>query len=263
MSLLSEPTRPDRDSTRPPASPGEGAAPAEGHDVALEARVAERTRELRALLTRADTRRETEQRRIAREVHDQLGQELAAQRIALAIAEECLDGEPVAAREKLAEVRGHFDRMLGAVDAILADLHPWVLDDLGLGEAAAWLARRTEAVSGLPCELSLAGDLPALDPVRRATVFGILQESLREVVEHARATRVAIDLACTPEELALRVRHDGDATRAPQDGHRLALSGLQERARALGGELAARSAPDGGTEIACRLPLGELPGGAR
>ena len=50
----------------------------------------------------------------------------------MAIAEDCLDGEPVAAREKLAEVRLHFDRMLGAVDALLADLYPWVLDELGL-----------------------------------------------------------------------------------------------------------------------------------
>jgi signal transduction histidine kinase len=242
MSLFPEPTSV---SPRPP------------DDIALEAQVAERTRELRALLSRADTDREAEKRRIAREVHDQLGQELAAQRIAIAIAEECLDDEPVAAREKLAEVRQHFDRMLGAVDALLAELYPWVLDELGLGEAARWLARRTEAASGLRCDVSLEGDLSALDPVRSATVFRILSESLREVAAHAGATRVTIDLSAADEALFLRVRHDGDAALASSEG-RIALSGLRERARALGGELT-----DTKTELACRLPLGERTGGAR
>jgi len=74
---------------------------------------------------------------------------------------------------------------------------------------------------------------------------------------------VTIDLAATTEELVLRVRHDGDAPFALGDARRLALSGLRERARALGGGLVSRPAPDGGTEIACRLPLGEQSGGAR
>jgi signal transduction histidine kinase len=232
--------------------------PTNGDDVALEAHVAERTKELRALLSRADTEREADQRRIAREFHDQLGQQLAAQRIALAIAEECLDGEPVAAREKLAEVRRHFDQMLGVVDALLADLYPWVLDELGLGEAALWLARRTEAASGLRCELSLTGDLSGLDKIRSATLFRILSESLREVTEHAQATHVAIDLDVTDDALFLRVRHDGGAMRASARGSGVAFSGLRERARALGGELAETA-----TEIACRLPLGEMKEGAR
>jgi two-component system sensor histidine kinase UhpB len=263
MHPLSESTGSPRASTRPPAaSPREGAAAPPRDDLLLEARVAERTRELRELLSRVETDREEEQRRIAREVHDQIGQELAAQRLTLAIAEECLDGEPVTAREKLAELRALLDRMMGTVGALVADLHPWVLDDLGLAEAAGWLARRTEALSGLRCELSVEGDPTALDPVRSAAIFRILQELLDEAAKHAGATRVTIDLTTTADALVLRVRDDGGRERAPEDAGRLVLSGMLERARALGGELSSRRLPEAGTEVTCRLPLGALPGGA-
>jgi signal transduction histidine kinase len=232
------------------------------NNLLLEARVAQRTRELRELLSRLETTREEERSRIAREVHDQIGQELTAQRLTLAIAEECVDGEPTTARKKLAEMRGLLDQMMGTVRALIADLRPWILHDLGLGEAARWLARRTEELSGLRCELSLSGDPAALDPARSTAAFRILQESLNNVTKHAQATTVAIDITTTASLLVLRVQDDGIGPREQPSQRGFGLLGMRERAHALGGELSLRGLAEGGTEVTCRLPLGELPGGA-
>jgi signal transduction histidine kinase len=223
-------------------------------NTSLEARVAERTRELRELLSRLETTREEERGRIARELHDQLGQELMAQRLTLEIAEECLDGEPATARAKLVEMRNLLGGMMGTVRALIGDLRPWILHDLGLGEAAQWLARRTEELAGVRCELTVVGDPTTLDPERSAAVFRILQESLTNVTKHAHATRVAIDLATTDDALVLRVRDDGIGPAAPGSKGGFGVLGMRERAHALGGDLALRGLPGGGTEVTCHLP---------
>jgi signal transduction histidine kinase len=225
------------------------------NNLLLEQRVAERTRELRDLLSRLETTREEERSRIARELHDQLGQELLAQRLTLAIAEECLDTEPDVTRRKLAEMRGLHAGMMSTVRTLIGDLRPWVLHDLGLGEAASWLARRTEEVAGIRCEIVVTGDPTSLDADRSAAVFRILQESLTNVAKHAHAKRVAIDLTTTLDALVLRVEDDGigPGQRAGRGG--FGLLGMRERAHALGGELSLRGLPEGGTEVTCRLPL--------
>lgn len=231
------------------------------NNLLLEARVAERTRELRELLSRLETTREEERSRIAREVHDQIGQELTAQRLTLAIAEECLSSEPLLAQKKLAEMRGFLNQMMGTVRGLIADLRPWILHDLGLGEAAEWLVRRTEELSGLRCELSITGDPTAVDPQRSTAVFRILQESLNNVTKHAQANRVAVDIKATGSLLELRVQDDGVGLREQPQRRGFGLLGMRERAHALGGELSLQGLPGGGTLITCRLPLGELSGG--
>ncbi len=223
----------------------------------LEERVADRTRELRDLLSRLETTRDEERNRIARELHDQLGQELTAQRLTLAIAEECLDAEPALAKKKLAEMRELQTGMIGTVRTLIGDLRPWILHDLGLGEAASWLARRTEEIAGVDCELSVTGDLASVDADRSAAVFRILQESLNNVAKHAHAKRVTIDLTRTPDALVLCVRDDGiGPVEHPRRGS-FGVLGMRERAHALGGNLSLHASPQGGTEVACHLPLGE------
>jgi signal transduction histidine kinase len=222
----------------------------------LEERVADRTRELRELLSRLETTREEERNRIAREIHDELGQELTAQRLTLAIAEDCLDGEPDTARAKLVEMRGLLDRMMTTVRTLIADLRPWILHDAGLAEAARWLARRTEQLSGIACELLVSGDLASLDRERSTAVFRILQESLNNVIKHAQAKSVAIDIETTPESLVLHVRDDGIGPgERPRGRQGFGLVGMRERAHALGGDFSLRARPGGGTELTCRLPL--------
>jgi signal transduction histidine kinase len=222
----------------------------------LEERVADRTRELRDLLSRLETTREEERNRIAREIHDELGQELTAQRLTLAIAEDCLDGEPDTARAKLVEMRALLDRMMTTVRALIADLRPWILHDVGLAEAARWLARRAEQLSGLECSLLVSGDLASLDRERSAAAFRILQESLNNVTKHAQATRVAIDIEATPATLVLHVRDDGIGPGERPRGPGFGLVGMRERAHALGGDFSLRARPSGGTEVTCSLPLG-------
>jgi signal transduction histidine kinase len=227
----------------------------------LEARVAERTRELRGLLSHLETTREDERGHIAREIHDRLGQELTAQRLTLAIAEDCLDGEPATARTKLAEMRGLLDQMMTTVRALTVDLRPPVLHDLGLGEAARWLARRTEELSGVVCEISMTGDPAPLDGERRDAVFQILEESLRNVARHARAKSVSIDITTTVEALVLRVTDDGVGPEDRPVGRGFGVLGMRERARALGGDFSLRGRPEGGTEVTCRLSLAGASGG--
>jgi signal transduction histidine kinase len=229
----------------------------------LEERVADRTRELCDLLSRLETTREEERNRIAREIHDELGQELTAQRLTLAIAEDCLDGEPDTARAKLVEMRALLDRTMATVRTLIADLRPWVLHDLGLAEAARWLARRTEELSGTACELEVSGDLASLDRERSAAVFRILQESLNNVTKHAQATIVQIEIETTDEDLVLHVRDDGIGPGERTGRRGFGVVGMRERAHALGGEFELRGRAGGGTEVTCRLPLAGEVDGAR
>jgi two-component system sensor histidine kinase UhpB len=159
-------------------------------------------------------------------------------------------------------MRGMLDQMMGTVRALIADLRPCSLHDLGLGEAAERLTRRTEDLSGLRCELSITGDPAALDPARSTAVFRILQESLNNVTKHAQASSVAIDMMVTASLLVLRVQDDGIGPRERPRRGGFGLLGMRERAQALGGELSLRGLAKGGTEVTCRLPLGVPPGGA-
>ncbi len=216
----------------------------------LEERVAERTRELRELLSRLETTREEERNRIAREIHDELGQELTAQRLTLAIAEDCLDGEPDTARAKLGDMRVMLDRMMTTVRALIADLRPWILHDLGLGEAAQWLARRTEELSGLTCKLVVSGDLASLDPERSAAVFRILQESLNNVTKHAEARTVARD------------RHRDDRRRpGAEGGGRWDWSGRRPPRRRLRARRHARARPGARRRLLAPAPSERRDGG--
>ncbi len=167
------------------------------------------------------------------------------------------------AHKKLGEMRELVERMMTTVRTLTADLRPWILHDAGLGEAARWLAERTEQLAGVECELLVGGDLASLDGERSSAAFRILQESLNNVAKHAHANRVTIDLSTTPDALVLHVRDDGIGPGEPSRGQGCGVLGMRERAHALGGDFSLRARPGGGTEVTCRLPLGGAVSGAR
>ena len=196
---------------------------------------------------------EDERRRLARELHDGIGQNLTALKQHLAQ----IDGElPSAARS-------HLDAAIGLCSGALEDtrnlsrlLRPPILDDLGLEPALRWLARSFSEASGIDAVVDL-GELPALDGELQTLLFRIAQEAFANAARHAQARSVLLHLAQRGTELQLQVVDDGrgfepDAV-AAQGGN--GLGGIRERLRLHGGRLELVAAPGRGTRLRALVPL--------
>lgn len=229
----------------------------QGSATELSRQVAEQTRELRQLTTHLANALELERARISREVHDELGQELTAMRYELGFAQQRFERDPASIRGNLANLENILSRTARSTRAIVTDLRPRILDDLGLCAAAEWLVGRTIERTELPCSLRIDGTLPdeLADEVGLAA-FRVLQESLTNATRHAAATRIDVVMELTDAAIALTVRDDGRGMSTPSErSEGMGIVGMRERVRALGGELHIESASGRGTEVRCRLPL--------
>ena len=196
---------------------------------------------------------EDERRRLARELHDQLGQSLTAlvhrlEQLPGDESEECID----IARQSLEDVR-ELSRLL----------RPPVLDDLGLVAALQWLARRTRESSGLIVNVK-ASTLPErLEDELETLLFRVAQEALNNTVKHANAERADISLARTGSQLELRIRDDGcgfDIDQVRNHTERgVGLIGMQDRIALFGGDMVISSAEGRGTSIGATLDLAPIP----
>jgi signal transduction histidine kinase len=216
-----------------------------------------RTREsLRQLAARLLHAQEEERRRIAREMHDDWTQRLAVLGIDLAKLEKCID-KPEKALPLLRAMQGKLVDLAEDVHALSRQLHPSILDDLGLVEAlrsecASFSRREGIVVSYLPCEV------PSTLPRDVALcVYRVAQESLRNIAKHAAVAEAWVSLLVRGPELVLLVEDLGagfDATgMRSQPG--LGLSSMQERVRLVGAALLVTSAPGRGTTVEVRVPL--------
>ncbi|WP_084300581.1 PAS domain-containing sensor histidine kinase [Chitinimonas koreensis] len=212
--------------------------------------------EVQAMAAAAHTMREQEQSRIARELHDELGQALTALKMDVGWLRERLPAE-AAVQGKLAGMEALLDDTVKATRRLATELRPLILDDLGVVAGIEWLADNFSERTGIPCVFRVGN--PALawrDPMATA-IFRIVQEALTNVARHAEASRAEIDLDQAAGEVRIRVLDDGrgfvpDAARRPGS---LGLLGLRERAFLLGGEATIDSRPGGGTRVEVRLPL--------
>ena len=216
----------------------------------LAARVDERTRDLRALATRLDEVIETERRRLARELHDDLGQELTALRLEIDTRRaHARDGDLASLDRMAAGVQRAHD----GVRAILESLRPRILDEEGLDAAIRWLAGRLQERAGWACELDLRLAAP-VDDATALVAFRIAQEALTNTAKHASAARVAVSLASEGGWLSLTIHDDG-----PRGGGAVTpgrgLTGMLERALSVGGELRVTPGSPSGTTVHARLPL--------
>ena len=215
--------------------------------------------ELRELAQAANSVREQEKSRIARELHDELAQALTALKMDVNwIAERAGGGNDVL-EEKLAAMQSMLDDTVAATRRISADLRPLMLDDLGLVPAVEWLAQGFTERSGVACELKVDEAQLDLGEPHASAVFRILQESLTNVAKHAQASRVEMALVREDGAVTLSVSDNGRGF-SPQDPRKpssFGLMGLRERAYALGGEVRIDSAPGRGTRIDVRIPLAE------
>lgn len=207
------------------------------------------------------TAREEERTRVAREIHDELGQSLTAMRMELSLLRRGLPPGQGVAGERAASLAALVEETARSVKRISQDLRPGILDHLGLPAAVEWQAEEFERRTGIPCAVAVSAEEAALDEQRSTALFRILQESLTNVTRHASAGSVSIRLAREGADLVLEVQDDGrgcDAAAAPPGS--FGLIGMQERVRAWGGTVGVEGAPGGGTTVTVRLPAGE--GGA-
>ena len=216
--------------------------------------------DLRALSDRIERMREEERTRIARELHDELGQLLTGIKLDFAVLLRRLrelhtPGDVV---DRLQSAVGQIDIGIAMVRRIASDLRPALLDHHDLGGAIEYEARKLSAQSGIAITASAGIDLP-IDPARATVAFRIFQEAVTNAIRHSQARTITARLAATDgPRLVLTVRDDGVGMTDEQrrGGHgSLGLVGMHERARALGGEVRVTSSPGKGTTVVMTLPL--------
>ena len=202
---------------------------------------------------------ETERRRIARELHDEIGQALTVAQIHL----QTLLHEPglAAQTSRLTESLQVVERTLEQVKDISLNLRPSMLDDLGLESTLRWYTHRHTALTGVKCQLRIETLEHRLAPVVETGCFRVAQEALTNIARHAHAHTVGVDLRAEDGRLHLRVRDDGVGfaagalrERAVQ-GESLGLLSMEERAVLAGGGIEINSTPGQGTEIHAWFPL--------
>jgi signal transduction histidine kinase len=206
---------------------------------------------------------EAERRHLARELHDEIGQALTAVKINLQAMQRTATEAPLLSR--LEESVGIVDRALQQVRNLSLDLRPSLLDDLGLVAALRWYIDRQAQRGGLAAEF--VTDPPGLraPTTLETTCFRVTQEALTNVLRHAKARKVRVELRQSDVELQLRICDDGSgfdvaaARRRAARGGSLGLLGMQERVVLIGGRIDIQSAPGRGSEIDVRFPLASLP----
>jgi signal transduction histidine kinase len=213
--------------------------------------------DLRALAARVQSVQEEEQRRIARDIHDELGQALTALKMDLSWLTSRLPAENPALLEKTRAMAGQIDGMVHTVRDLAARLRPEALDELGLPAAIKWQAREFQLRAGIRCNVSVPPEEVLLDQERATAVFRIFQELLTNVARHAAATKVDIVLRQVDGNLLLEVSDDGrgigeSAIRSPSS---LGLLGMRERAAPFGGRLELSPRRGKGTSARVLIPV--------
>ena len=218
--------------------------------------------QLRALAAYLQSVREEERTRIARQVHDELGQTLTVLKMDLAWLDQRMAGvsdsdDLKQFEEKLKELPGHVDAIIATVRKIATELRPPVLDDLGLEAAVEWQIREFEKRTGIKCRFTGGLKHVDLSPERAIAVFRIFQETLTNIVRHAEATQVAIRLKEEGDKLVLEVQDNGRGmTGRELSGTRsLGLLGMRERATMLDGEVNIIGRQGKGTTVGVRIPI--------
>jgi signal transduction histidine kinase len=230
-------------------------------NAALYQQAQEREEMLAELLHQAVEAQEAERQRIARELHDAMGQSLTAIALGLRGVETMLTNDPSSvAIEQIGELKSFSTDALGELRQIIADLRPSQLDDLGLVAALQWYTQDFEKRYAIPADFVVEGDRARLPTEYETVLFRITQEALTNIAKHADASRATVKLEVYPAQVCVTIRDDGrgfDLEEMLQgDGATgWGLLGIQERALLLGGQCDINSAPGRGTCIRVSVPL--------
>jgi signal transduction histidine kinase/HAMP domain-containing protein len=213
-------------------------------------------KELRTLSQRQNEAIEEERRRIAREVHDQIGQALTSIKMDLAAAQRRLPSDQSAALDKIKSATHLVDETIQITRRISSELRPGVLDAFGLEAAVEWQLREFESRASVACALDSSVDESVLSQDVSITAFRILQEALTNVARHAAATQVRVTLATAQGSLVMRVADNGKGiVDESVINSSLGVLGMRERALALNGDVALSGAPGQGAVLTLTIPL--------
>ena len=223
----------------------------------LEAKVRASEEELRMLSAHLQTALEEERLRLAREIHDILGQMLTALRIDLSWMAKQIPVERADISAKAVSALGLTDDIIQNVRRICSELRPGVLDDLGLAAAIEWQARDLEKRSGIPFEIIVPESDSLVRDNRAVALFRIFQEAATNVLRHASASQVRVELSVDGGEARLVVSDNGVGIPSHKivDPSSFGLIGIRERSRHCGGECVIAGGAEGGTTVDVRIPL--------
>lgn len=202
-----------------------------------------------ASTARALAAQEAERNRIARELHDEVGQGLTALLLGL---KRVVDQAPPELREDLSALQEGARASLDEVRGVARRLRPDVLEDLGLLPALASLATDLTTTTGVHVRRGLSTALPPLSPEAELVVYRVAQEALTNVARHAEADTVHLSLTRQGDAVALLVADDGRGPHGASEG--AGIRGMRERAHLVGGELTIRPGVDRGTEVRLVVP---------
>jgi PAS domain S-box-containing protein len=218
----------------------------------------EANQQLRTLSRQLFHVQEEERRHLARELHDEIGQNLTAAKINLNII---APNVPADATRRLEDSIQLLDGLLGQVRQLSLDLRPPLLDELGLVPTLRWLVDQQAQRAGLRGSFTANVDGAEIDPDTRTACFRVAQEAITNIIRHAGAKNVALEVLCDAERLTLSVRDDGAGfnpiaiqQRTTRD-FTLGLVSMRERTSLMRGGFEVHSAPGQGTEIRAWFPL--------
>jgi signal transduction histidine kinase len=219
----------------------------------LEQRVRTQTTDLRRLADHLERAREEERTRIARELHDELGQQLTAINLSLALARQRCASDPQRVVTNLMDLEGLLSRTHATVRQLVTELRPLPVDELGLQASIERLARQAQEVGQFKVDVVSSG-LETVSPDIGAIAFRVVQEALTNVTRHARAQHAEVTAAVQDGELAVTISDDGVGLPSPRP-QGFGLLGIRERVAMLTGRFELRARSGGGTTLAVNLPL--------
>lgn len=216
----------------------------------------------RALSVRLLHAREEERTRIAREIHDELGQSLTGLKMDLSWSYGRIPRQEEPLLNKTKSMIGIVDDTIRTVRRIATEMRPGILDDLGLVAALEWQAQEFQERSGVQCAVTATIGELAIDEGPTTALFRIFQESLTNVVRHAQAARVDVSLTREGRCVRLDIIDDGIGIREEeqQSGQSLGILGMRERTMACGGAFSIKGARGRGTTVSVRIPVPSLAG---
>lgn len=222
-----------------------------------EKELQELNEQLRSLTAHLQTVREEERTSIAREVHDELGQQMTSLKMEIGLLKNRTEKEFPDISKKAELMLEMINEAIKTIRRIITSLRPGILDDLGLEAAIEWQAKDFEQRTGIKCILETAIDKERLSPNVNTTVFRIFQETLTNVKRHANATKVKANLITDKNMLMLEIKDNGIGISDERKANKTSfgLLGMKERASMLHGFVDIKRIPEGGTKVTLKIPL--------
>ena len=201
--------------------------------------------------------RAAEPKRISREIHDELGQNITATKIDLAWLRKRIDPSQTALLQKLTSMEAVADATLETVRRVSAELRPGILDALGLAAAVDWLVKDFQVRSEIECRVVIEPEEIEVAPNLATDVFRILQEALTNILRHAHASTVEVILKKTSTQIEMQVMDNGIGISEEKvsQADSLGFLGIRERLRTYGGVLRISGAPGKGTSVIAVIPI--------